>query len=81
MWYNISFGNDNYANDEIENNKNNTLIVIGKNQRMLKINKIVKSVCFYVIPNMHFSVKSFFHAYMWQPSPRCQIQFMYLQIK
>ena len=42
--------NDDNANNEIEAKKNNNKIIIVKYQRILKRNKIVKSVCFRVIP-------------------------------
>ena len=34
-------------------------MIIVKTRRMLKINKIVKSVCFHVIPYIHSPVKGF----------------------
>ena len=46
--------------------KNNTMIIIVKKQRMLKINEIVKSVCFQVI-HIHSPVNGFFHTYQWEP--------------
>ena len=42
--------NDDNADNEIEAKKNNNKIIIVKYQRILKRNKIVKSVCFHVIP-------------------------------
>ena len=49
---NISLSNNENANNKMENNENNTMIIIVKNGRILKINNIVKSVCFHV---MHMS--------------------------
>ena len=36
-------------------------------QKILKINKIVKTVCFHVIPYIHSLVKGFFRTYQWRP--------------
>ena len=47
---NISLSNKNNDDNDIWNNKNNTMMIIIKNWRMLRINKIVKSVYFHVIP-------------------------------
>ena len=47
---NISLSNKNNDDNDIWNNKNNTMMIIIKNWRMLRINKIVKSVYFHVVP-------------------------------
>ena len=47
---NISLSNKNNDDNDIWNNKNNTMTIVIKNWRMLRINKIVKSVYFQVIP-------------------------------
>ena len=47
---NISLSNKNNDDNDIWNNKNNTMTIVIKNWRMLRINKIVESVYFQVIP-------------------------------
>ena len=64
---NINLGNDINANNEIQHNINSTMMILVKNGRMLKINKIAKSVCFHVIPYIHSAVKGFFRTFPWRP--------------
>ena len=64
---NVTLGNDNNANKEIQKNKKNTMMIILKKRKMLEINKFVKSVCFHVIPYIHSPVKGVFRIYQWQP--------------
>ena len=46
-------GNDGIAPNEKKNNKNNTMIIIVKCRRMLKVSKIVKNKCFHIILYIH----------------------------
>ena len=64
---NVTLGNDNNANKEIQKNKKNTMMIILKKREMLEINKFVKSVCFHVIPYIHSPVKGVFRIYQWRP--------------
>ena len=43
---NINLSNENDGNNEMSTNKNSNMIIIVKKPKVLKINKIVKSVCF-----------------------------------
>ena len=63
---NVSLDNDSNVNNEIYNNKNNTMTIIVKKQNMLKINKIIKSVCFHVILFIRSLMKDFFRTYQWR---------------
>ena len=55
----FNLGNDNNASNEIWNSKNNNMLIIVENWRMIEINKIVKRVCFQVIPYINSLVKLF----------------------
>ena len=55
----FNLGNDNNASNEIWNTKNNNMLIIVENWRMIEINKIVKRVCFQVIPYINSLVKLF----------------------
>ena len=62
---NINLENDNKGKMRYKITKNNNIIIIKdnmiiKNRRMLKTNKIIKSVCFHVILHIHSHVKGFF---------------------
>ena len=63
----INLSNQNNVNNEIYNKNSNVIIICKKKQKVLKINKIVKSVCLRVIPYIDSSVKGFSHTYQWRP--------------
>ena len=63
----INLSNQNNGNNEIYNKNSNVIIICKKKQKVLKINKIVKSVCLRVIPYIDSSVKGFSHTYQWRP--------------
>ena len=65
--YKINLSNQNNVNNEIYNKNSNVIIICKKKQKVLKINKIVKSVCLRVIPYIDSSVKGFSHTYQWRP--------------
>ena len=55
----FNLGNDNNATNEIWNTKNNNMLIIVENWRMIEINKIFKRACFQVILYINSLVKFF----------------------